>query len=111
VSEHLTGLGFTVKDVGLKKSFDLDARGPDIRLKVEVKGTTSPGGEILLTANEVDLHTETFPNNASGIVHSIELDRNKDPPVASGGTLVFESPWNLRASNLKPMSYRYSTGL
>lgn len=111
VTEHLRALGFTVKDVGLKESYDLDARSPEQHLKVEVKGTTSAGQEILLTANEVALHVESYPDNALGIVHSVKLNRLVDPPIASGGTLVFESPWSIVETNLVAMSYRYPTGL
>lgn len=111
VSEHLVSTGFAVKDVGLKESYDLDARSAKQHLKVEVKGTTSLGQEILLTANEVVLHIESYPDNALGVVHSIKLNRLEDPPVASGGILVFESPWNVVEANLVAMSYRYSTGL
>ena len=111
VTEHLSKLGFTVKDVGLKESYDLDARSLEQHLKVEVKGITSPGGEILLTANEVALHVDSYPDNALGIVHSIALDRSQELPIASGSVLVFESPWTVIAENLTAMSYRYSTGL
>jgi hypothetical protein len=111
VTAHLVALGFAVTDVGLRESFDLDARKSGEKLKVEVKGTTSAGSEILLTANEVALHLDAFPDNALGIVHSIVLDRGTDAPTASGGNLVFESPWELKTEHLIPMSYRYATGL
>lgn len=107
---HLETLGYTVKDVGAKESFDLDAKRDGERLKVEVKGTTSPGEVVILTRNEVLLHLKEHPHNALAVVHSIHLDRSEDPPVASGGTLVYEQPWALDESRLVPMSYRYDTG-
>lgn len=108
---HLEALGFTVKDVGAKESYDLDAVRAGERVKVEVKGTTSLGQEVVLTRNEVLLHQAEYPNTALCVVHSIVLDRSVTPPVASGGTLVHTEPWKPLEEDLTPMSYRYSTGL
>lgn len=111
VSQHLEYLGYVVKDVGLTESYDLDARKGAGQLFVEVKGTTSTGEEVILTSNEVKLHEEHYPNNALGIVHSIELDRTVSPPIADKGVLVLTSPWQIDPAHLVPMSYRYTTGL
>ncbi|MCI4657131.1 MrcB family domain-containing protein [Cryobacterium zhongshanensis] len=105
---HLAGLGYGVDDVGDTESYDLHARRPDNELKVEVKGTTSTGTDILLTRNEVLLHRSAYPNNALAVVHSVHLDRSASQPRASGGVLIFEHPWKLDESRLSPIAYRYS---
>lgn len=106
-ARHLEELGYTVLDVGATESFDLDARSAGGSLKVEVKGTTSDGSEILLTRNEVLLHEAAFPHNALAIVHSIQLIRSE--MTATGGELVFESPWQLDRGRLVPIAFRYTT--
>lgn len=108
---HLEGLGYAVKDVGAKESYDLDATRNGERVKVEVKGTTSLGQEVVLTRNEVLLHQKECPNTALAVVHSILLDRSVSPPSASGGTLVHTQPWAPLDEDLVAMSYRYATGL
>ena len=63
-----------------------------------------------MTANEVDLHQKDFPNNAFAIVRRIVLDKSAKPPVATGGELLLEMPWQLEAERLKPIAFRYGTG-
>ncbi|WP_418063826.1 MrcB family domain-containing protein [Pimelobacter simplex] len=109
-TRHLESMGFHVTDVGATESFDLDATSAASHLKVEVKGTTSDGSEVLLTRNEVLLHAREYPNNALAIVHSIQLHHHDDQasPSATGGHLIFESPWQLDPERLTPIAYRYS---
>ena len=75
---------------------------------VEVKGTTSLGEEVILTANEVQLHTDNFLDTLLAIVHSISLDRSGEVPVATGGTLRIITPWVPEADAHKAIAYRYS---
>jgi hypothetical protein len=110
-TSHLVALGYSVIDVGATHSYDLHATRGDEELKVEVKGTTSTGSEVLLTRNEVLLHQEAHPHNALAVVHSIYLGRDTDSPTATGGELVFEQPWQLDSARLVPMAFRYATGL
>lgn len=105
-------LGYTVEDVGTKRSYDLHctlAGSPD--LLVEVKGTTSPGEEVLLTRNEVTVQGDAHPNNALAVVHTITLDRSGATPSAAGGTLSFRHPWVIDEADLTPIAYRYKTGI
>ncbi|MET9276084.1 DUF3578 domain-containing protein [Kribbella sp. NPDC003557] len=112
VTEHLNRLGFDyVRDVGAIDSYDLYARNGPNQLRVEVKGTTSAGSEIILTRAELEVHREEYPRNALGIVHSIDLCRETDPPTASGGILVWRCPWLVDDRALRPIAYKYTTGL
>jgi hypothetical protein len=110
-SDFLTKQGFDVDNVGATQSFDLDARRGPERLQVEVKGTTSPGAQVILTRREVEVHKAAYPNNALAIVHSIELGMAADEPTAQGGVLVWRSPWLVEDGSLKPISFEYTTGL
>jgi hypothetical protein len=111
--EHLVAQGYSVKDVGATKSYDLDARRGDERLCVEVKGTTTKwtdASEIMLTRNEVELHLREYPRNMLVIVSRIVLDHSATPPIASGGQLKVIHPWKIAEPGLTPVSYRYLVG-
>jgi hypothetical protein len=111
VSAYLIDLGYTVSDVGANQSFDIDARRGSERLHVEVKGTTTAGQQVILTKNEVALHREIYPNNALGIVRGIEVDTQFDPPRATGGELVWISPWEIHDDALETIAFWYASGL
>lgn len=104
-------LGFDVKDVGATKSYDLHATRAGQTVKIEVKGTTSNGSEVILTRNEVDLHKSEYPNTALAIVRHIELERTIDDVRASAGELILQWPWQPADSLLTPIAFRYRTGL
>ena len=106
-TEYLTGLGWSVKDVGASQSYDLDVRCGDDHLYVEVKGSTSEASEVILTKNEVDLHRRRHPLTMLLVVRAISLDRGSDPPHASGGRLSEISPWQIDEEQLTPIAYRY----
>jgi hypothetical protein len=108
-TEYFKAGGYSVKDVGSKKSFDLEAKLGHETISVEVKGTTSAGDEVILTIAEVEHHQSVYPANALAVVHSIELDRSQAKPKASGGTLVVTQPWSIEDSSLRAISYRYKT--
>ena len=95
--------GWDVKDLGTTKSYDLHYTRADGVLRVEVKGTTSAGAEVILTRNEVSEHRQAHPANALVVVHTIELDRSGAPPIASGGTLAEWSPWEIPDDSLRTM--------
>jgi hypothetical protein len=104
-------LGYETKDVGATESYDVHATKGDSVIKVEVKGTTSEGAEVVLTANEVKLHLAEHPNNALAVVRRIGLDRSGDVPVATGGVLELTMAWEIDREHLEPIAYRYQTGL
>ena len=105
--KHLTKKGFKdIKDVGKDHSYDVSARLNKVKFYIEVKGTISLGEKIVLTKNEVLLHRQEFPNNALIVVSQIELNRS-DPPSATGGKILFISPWKIRDSDLQPLGYDY----
>jgi hypothetical protein len=104
---HLSALGFTeIEDVGSVSSFDLLARGPGKQLSVEVKGSTGPAASVILTRNEVNYQKEIYPLNGLFVLSNIQLDRIPTP-VASGGEVLFISPWLITESDLKPISFEY----
>lgn len=104
-------MGYSVKDVGDKKSYDLHATKDGEIVYVEVKGTTAQGSDIVLTYREVALHQDKYPRNALAVVHGIELSGPPSKPIATGGTLVLRMPWKLDTNQLTPIAYKYSTGL
>ena len=107
---HLKSLGFSiVEDVSQSKPYDLvvsnEHRAPEII--VEVKGSTGPAVEILLTAGEVAAHGQKSPANGLLIVSKIDLVRT-GTPSASGGEIRWICPWEIRDESLRPIAYRYA---
>jgi hypothetical protein len=97
--------GFKVKELG--KPFDLEVKKNDLVLTVEVKGTTSDGSGVPLTAGEVSHHAEAFPNNALVVVRNIALHRDSTSPTASGGRLYELRGWEIDVDSLRVISYAY----
>lgn len=85
----------------------MDARRGGERLYVEVKGTTSPAHEVVLTRAEVELHAREHPNTMLIVVHGIDLQRGEQP-VASAGTLRIFPAWQAAPTDLTALSYRYA---
>lgn len=108
VLRHFEALGYATTDVGATESYDIHAVRSDQVIKIEVKGTTSEGCEIVLTHNEVELHTAEYPNNALAVVKHVELDRTG--PTASGGELELVLPWDVERERLRPIAFRYLLG-
>ena len=107
---HLKSLGaLWITDVGATQSYDLDCSISGQKLFVEVKGSTSAGGAVILTKNEVEFHRKHYPNNALAVVSGISLD--KEQVLATGGELHWVAPWSLSPDDLQPLSYVYKTGL
>jgi MrcB-like, N-terminal domain len=102
---YYTAEGFQVKELG--KPFDLEVKKNDLVLTVEVKGTTSDGSGVPLTAGEVDHHAKAFPNNALVVVRHITLHRDKTSPTASGGRLYELRGWEIDVKALRVISYAY----
>ncbi len=103
----LIGEGYSVSDVSGSESFDFKASIDGRDIFVEVKGTTGGLGSIILTANEVDLHLREAPLNALFVLHSINLDKSVDPPIATGGLMHRVQPWHIDNSKLNPLAFYY----
>lgn len=106
-TSYFEAKGWTVKDVGAKESYDLLLKRGSERLHAEVKGTTSEGGQVILTRAEVERQRELAPENALVVVHSIQLDRSVSPPITRGGVLRCTSPWEIAEEDLTVVSYVY----
>jgi hypothetical protein len=97
--------GWSVKELG--KPFDLEVAKENQTLTVEVKGTTSDGLAIPLTAGEVSHHAQAFPDNALVVVRGIKLIRDQTAPRTSGGKLFELRSWEIDPSSLRVISYAY----
>jgi hypothetical protein len=95
-----------VTDVSLRCSFDLLCQSADRELRVEVKGTTSLGEQVLLTRREVE--EAKSPGYALFVVSEIRLGEG-DPVSASGGIARVIHDWDLTRHLLTPIAY--SVGL
>ncbi|WP_165410110.1 MrcB family domain-containing protein [Rhizobium ruizarguesonis] len=110
-AEHyLTSKGYACEITSSYAPYDILASKDEGQEEfiVEVKGTTSAGSHVFLTANEVDAHRARSPDNALYLVHSIDLIRETPttPPQASGGILVVSRPWDIDKCELRAISYQ-----
>ncbi|MGH2914036.1 MAG: DUF3883 domain-containing protein [Solirubrobacteraceae bacterium] len=107
-SELLNSEGWTVRDVGATHSYDLHCtRSDGTLLLAEVKGTTQPLREIVLTANEVEVAQRYHPSTALFVVHGITLTTGENGPQATGGLIHEERPWRPDPDRLRPTTYAY----
>jgi len=100
----LTANGFVgIRDVHLTHSCDFLAMRDEVEHAIEVKGTTSGLGKIILTANEVALHRNTHPANLLIVVHNIGLQELRTKAV--GGIVHVFDPLVIDDCELVPLSY------
>lgn len=98
--------GFSVKNVGSTKSYDLDCFKDGDTLRVEVKGTQTDGNSIILTPNEV--RNAKKHKTALYILHSINVNIFRKKYKLSGGIDKIVNPWKIdKQGKLKPLSYMY----
>lgn len=97
---------WTVEDVGDTESYDLRCTRDGEELHVEVKGTTSDGGSVLITSNELR-HARTYPRVALFVVAAIEVERDANGhPRARGGFERLIDPWLPADQDLKALAFR-----
>jgi len=98
------------------RGYDIDCVAKNRKpLHVEVKGVSTKGEAIRITANEVKHAREAASNGSIDqlmllIVANIQL--SSDPatgsPIASGGNVRILHPWDIDADgSLKPLVYKY----
>ncbi len=100
---HYAGKGYVVQVHG--KPYDLHCTGRGRQIFVEVKGTQTAGDEVLLTPNEVNFARDNKIEMALFIVHGITVDRQTEPPRASGGNKKIYEPWDVDSGKLEPLGY------
>lgn len=96
-----------VLDVSATQPYDLLCRDGARELRVEVKGTTTDGNEILLTPNEESHARQHFPDVALYVYANIRLRERSGRLVGVGGRPRIYHPWDIRLGQLRPTSYVY----
>jgi hypothetical protein len=101
---HFKREWYSVEDVSATSSYDLLCRRGTEELRVEVKGTSTAGHQIILTRNEVFEGQQ--PGYALFVVSEVVIDRSEPrKPVAIGGKAHLFSPWQPNLIELQPISY------
>jgi hypothetical protein len=106
--QYLRNKGFRkIKEVG--KPYDLLChKETGEELHVEVKGTTTPGSNIILTFNEVEDAENPATASALYVLSDIVITENPDGSwEAKGGRRHVFCPWQIERSRLKPLAYQY----
>jgi hypothetical protein len=101
--------GYTVLDTSKNQSYDFIAEREGTKIFVEVKGTTSDiCSSILMTKNEVELHSSRKGETALIIVSQIRLDHSETPPKASHGILEPFMGWDIDQWVKEPIAFQLS---
>jgi hypothetical protein len=112
VSKYFRNLDYVIDDVSLRMPFDLQCTKASEVLFVEVKGTTSQGRAILLTAGELAFASAHSSQMVLAVVSGIRLvDAAEESLFASGGTLRLFWKWMPEANALSAVSYSYQVPL
>jgi hypothetical protein len=98
--------GFRVKRLG--KPYDLICEKSPQTKCVEVKGTTTSGEEILLTAGEVEFACSHPNDMALFVCHDIILKNSEGKLVAQGGVDRIIDPWRIDRGTLWPIGFWYA---
>lgn len=104
VVEDLEEERWDVDDVGSYEPFDLLCHRGQDELRVEVKGTTGEGREVILTAGEVRHAVEHAHHVALAVVSEISID---DELICEGGEVRWFRPWSIDNEALTPVAYTY----
>lgn len=102
--DRLESDGWTVRDAPKGAAADLRAQRGGERVDVTVRGTTSDGGEILLSAEELDHTRSSYPETMLVLVTGLRVE---DSETALHETTVVV-PWRPDENSLTPIAYRYS---
>lgn len=104
--QYLTKNGYQVKDVSSTRPYDYHVNKGAGEIKVEVKGTTSESADaVLLTANEVALHSSDLETTALAIVSGIVFVQRGPQALCTGGTLEFIYPWDISQWEIIPTAF------
>ncbi len=107
---HYTAEGWDVEDVSASRPYDLHCIRAGEELRVEVKGTTSEGAQVLLTPNDVAHARRYHPHVALFVVARIRVEGAETAtPRVSGGEPDVIYPWLIDDDRLTPLGFAYGT--
>lgn len=102
---HFEDEGWDIEDTHVGNPFDLRITRGDEVIRVEVKGTTGDGSEVVLTRGEVE-SAERAPS-ALFILRHVKVTGSGEEVVATGGEVVLYMPWQVHEGSLTAVSYFY----
>lgn len=104
--EEWLGDEWHCKDTSSNHPWDFEASNGTEVMRIEVKGTTGVGAQVILTVGEVRNALE-YPDCALAVVSNIQLDTSGAEPKATGGEVKFIRPWEVDQDALRPLTYEY----
>jgi len=105
--QKLQELGYThITDTSRNRPYDYECVGPQGKITIEVKGTSSDGSSFPLTEGEVRHNRDVYPNNGLIVVSGMSL-RSQDSDEITGGSAESFIPWDLSDGQLAVVSYIY----
>jgi hypothetical protein len=104
---HFESDGYEWEDRSKTCPYDLLCKRGQEVIHVEVKGTQTDGGEIILTPGEVHFARDHQGQMALFVLHSIQVGDGDDGFVLAGGTPHVIQPWDVDLGTLVPVSFKY----
>lgn len=106
VEAELRRLGYAIEDTSRSKPYDFEVEIDGVKIKIEVKGTTSAICDaVQMTRNEVELHRSEVGATGLGIVAGIRLQGEGENLEGVGGQLELRIPWDISGWRCEPTSY------
>jgi Domain of unknown function (DUF3883) len=101
--------GYSIVNCSANQPFDFEVQNGGKPIKIEVKGTTSDRADaILMTKNEVDVHTIEKGRTGLIIISKIRLSKTGDKYEASGGDAEIMLSWDITTWEVEPTAFRLS---
>lgn len=103
LTRHYQEMGWTVDDTRFGNPFDACATRGDELLYLEAKGTTTAGGSVIVTRNEVAWARGHPGECVIGILSDMEFDDDGNLDASDGAFRVFK--WEPEEYELNPISF------
>ncbi|MFZ2493497.1 MAG: EVE domain-containing protein [Thermoanaerobaculia bacterium] len=106
--EHYVKQGFEAERTAETKPYDYRCVKNGLEVRVEVKGTTSNGERVTLTANEVVNAELSAWRTDLFLVTRIVVRPGKEGPEALGGNAIVIEAWSPAREHLRVTTYEYT---
>jgi hypothetical protein len=109
-TDYFQSAGYEVDNKSSNSPYDLLCRKFDGQIYVEVKGTTTHGDRVILTAGEVRFAQSHKEQMVLFIMHSVVLEKRNNDVLVSGGHQRIIQPWDIEQGTLVATQYVYTPG-
>jgi len=106
--EFYEAKGWILTDSSSTHPYDFLAQRENDVIRIEVKGTMSGLGSVILTVNEVNNARSDECQTDLFVVHDIQIEKHKDKYESSGGRIFWIENWKPDERDLQPTQFCYN---